>query len=124
VRKTNRGEAVKIVADENIPLVKDGFVRFGEVRVVPGRAITAEAVRDAELLIVRSVTKVNGALLDGSAVRFVGTCTIGTDHLDIEYLKRRGIAIASAPGSNATSVAEYIAAVMLQLAKRLGFRLA
>jgi erythronate-4-phosphate dehydrogenase len=115
---------VKIVADENIPLVKDGFGRFGEVRVVPGRAITAEAVRDAELLIVRSVTKVNGALLDGSAVRFVGTCTIGTDHLDIEYLKRRGIAIASAPGSNATSVAEYIAAVMLQLAKRQGFRLA
>jgi erythronate-4-phosphate dehydrogenase len=115
---------LKIVADENIPLVKDGFGRFGEVRLLPGRAITAEAVRDAELLIVRSVTKVNGALLDGSAVRFVGTCTIGTDHLDIETLRRRGIAFASAPGSNATSVAEYIAAVMLQLAERLGSRLA
>lgn len=115
---------MKIVADENIPLVRDGFGRFGEVRVLPGRAIRAEAVRDAEMLIVRSVTKVNAKLLDGSAVRFVGTCTIGMDHLDVDYLRRRGITYASAPGSNATSVAEYIAAVMLQLSERLGFRLA
>jgi len=115
---------LKIVADENIPFVEDGFGRLGEVRLLPGRAITPEAVRDAELLIVRSVTKVNAKLLDGSSVRFVGTCTIGTDHMDLDYLTRRGITFVSAPGSNATSVAEYIVAVMLQVAERLRFRLA
>ncbi|HUW56182.1 MAG TPA: 4-phosphoerythronate dehydrogenase [Planctomycetota bacterium] len=115
---------MKIVADENIPFVGEGFGELGDVVLMHGRAIGADDVRDAGMLIVRSVTKVDAALLDGAAVRFVGTCTIGTDHLDLDYLGKRGIAVASAPGSNATSVAEYIVAVMLQLAHRHRVRLA
>jgi len=114
---------MKIVADENIPLVKDAFSGLGEVRLARGRDLNAEAVRDAELLLVRSVTKVNAKLLDGSKVRFVATATIGTDHVDLGYLRQRGIAFASAPGSNANSVGEYVVAALLVLAKRGGFRL-
>ncbi|KPJ54382.1 MAG: hypothetical protein AMS16_04850 [Planctomycetes bacterium DG_58] len=114
---------MKIVADENIPFVEEGFGEFGEVRLLAGRRVTRDDLSDTELLVVRSVTKVDAALLEGTAVRFVGTCTIGTDHLDLDYLRERGIVFASAPGSNATSVAEYIVAVMLQLGQRLRVRL-
>ena len=115
---------MKIIADENIAFVAEGFGQLGDVVLKAGRAITADDVRDAVMLIVRSVTKVNAELLDGSSVKFVGTCTIGTDHIDLDYLGGRGIGFAAAPGSNATSVAEYIVAVMLQLGERMGFRLA
>src|SRR5580698_7961465 len=101
---------MRIVADPNIPFVREAFGPLGEVRLVPGREINASAVRDAEALLVRSVTAVNAALLDGSAVKFVATATIGTDHIDEAYLSSKGIAFASAQGSNANSVAEYVVA--------------
>ena len=113
-----------IVADENISFVQAAFGHLGEVRVMPGRAMTADAVRDAELLLVRSVTRVDEALLAGSRVRFVGTATIGTDHVDVEALRRAGIAFAAAPGSNADSVAEYVTAALLVAAGRKGWSLA
>lgn len=99
---------MKIVADENIPLLTRFFDGLGDVVQLAGREITAEHVADADFLIVRSVTKVNRDLLEGSAVKFVGTCTIGTDHLDKEYLDSRGIRYCNAPGSNANSVVEYV----------------
>ncbi len=114
---------MKIIADENIPFVEEGFRPLGAVRVMSGRAITHEALKDAEMLVVRSITRVDRALLDGTPVRFVGTCTIGFDHIDLGYLAKHGIAFASAPGSNATSVAEYIVYGTLEFAHRLGFRL-
>ncbi|HSB95214.1 MAG TPA: 4-phosphoerythronate dehydrogenase [Spongiibacteraceae bacterium] len=97
-----------IVADENMPQVRESFAAHGEVRTLPGRALSAADVRDADILLVRSVTKVDRALLDGSRVRFVGSATIGTDHIDTAYLQERGIAYASAPGCNATAVVEYV----------------
>ena len=78
------------------------------------------SVRDAELLLVRSITKVDRALLDGSAVRFVATATIGEDHIDKAYLAERDIAFSSAPGSNADSVRQYVTAALLVLAERFG----
>jgi erythronate-4-phosphate dehydrogenase len=114
---------MKIVADPNIPFVKEAFGLLGKVDLIPGRQITPAAVRDADALLVRSVTPVNAALLDGSRVRFVATATIGFDHIDREYLSQRGIDFASAQGSNANSVAEYIVAAMLELAHRHKFRL-
>ncbi len=107
-----------IVADENIPCVAQVLSRLGEVRTCSGRHMTADVVREAELLFVRSVTKVDAELLDDSRVRFVATATIGTDHVDIEYLRSRGIAFAAAPGSNAQSVAEYVAAALLTVEAR------
>jgi len=115
---------VKIVADENIPFVRQAFEPLGDVVTAPGRQMTSEQVADADALLVRSVTKVNAELLDGSTVRFVGTATIGTDHLDTTYLDRRGITWAAAAGCNANSVAEYIVAALLVLARRDGFHLA
>ncbi|HUJ11794.1 MAG TPA: 4-phosphoerythronate dehydrogenase PdxB [Verrucomicrobiae bacterium] len=114
---------MKIVADPNIPFVREAFGALGEIFFVPGRQIAATITRDADLLLIRSVTPVNSALLDGSHVRFVATATIGTDHVDLDYLRSRGIGFASAAGSNANSVAEYIVAAMLELARRHKFRL-
>jgi len=109
---------MKIVADENIPFAVEAFGRLGEVVTVKGRTINRDMIRDADALIVRSVTRVNAELLDGTAVRFVGTATIGVDHVDVEYLRGRAIGFASAPGSNANSVAEYVVAALLVLARR------
>ena len=109
---------MKIIADENIPFVAECFSSIGEVEVVPGREITPGVIADADVLLVRSITSVGADLLAGSKVRFVGTATIGFDHIDIEYLSRNKIGFASAPGSNANSAAEYVIAALLNIAKR------
>ena len=105
-----------IVADENIPLIEAFFSQFGEIRRLPGRQINRDDVHDADVLLVRSVTKVNRELLEGSAVRFVGTCTIGTDHLALDYFEQAGIQWASAPGCNARGVVDYVLGSLLTLA--------
>jgi len=115
---------MRIVADENIPLLDEFFAAFGEIRRLPGRTLERDALGDAQLLLVRSVTRVDEALLAGSAVRFVGTCTIGTDHLDLDYLQRQGIAWASAPGCNARGVVDYVLGSLLVLAEDAGVALA
>ncbi|WP_437880556.1 4-phosphoerythronate dehydrogenase PdxB [Pseudomonas sp. LRF_L74] len=112
-----------IVADENIPLVDAFFSRFGEIRRCPGRAIERQALADAEVLLVRSVTQVDRALLEGSKVRFVGTCTIGTDHLDLDYFREAGIAWSSAPGCNARGVVDYVLGCLLTMAESSGAEL-
>lgn len=96
-----------IVADENMPALSC-FESLGTIRRVAGRTMCADDVADADVLLVRSVTKVNEALLKNSQVQFVGTATIGIDHLDTAYLNERGIVWCNAPGSNANSVAEYV----------------
>lgn len=106
---------MKIVADENIPHLHTFFGDLGEIRSLPGRHLSPADVRDADILIVRSVTRVDETLLKGSNIRFVGTCTIGTDHLDTHYLQRHGIAYASAPGCNAGGVVQYVLAALATL---------
>lgn len=113
----------RIVADKNIPLVEEMYSSLGELVVLDGHSIDAAAVREADILLVRSVAVIDRKLLEGSRVRFVGTATIGTDHIDLTYLKEKGIGFANAPGSNAQSVAEYVLAGLLVLGKRLGFSL-
>lgn len=107
-----------IVADENIPLVNEAFSSFGDVRLLPGRSITSEAVMDADVLLVRSITRVNASLLEKSRVSFVATATIGTDHVDTGFLEKQAIAFASAPGSNARSVGEYVAGAIINFEDR------
>ena len=114
---------MKIIADTNIPYVEECFSSVGEVVLAEGREISAGLVRDADVLLVRSVTGVGRDLLQGSSVRFVGTATIGVDHIDQEYLKAMGIGFASAPGSNANSVAEYVIAAMLEVGAKKGIGL-
>ncbi len=110
---------MKIVADTNIPFVKECFSSVGQVTLMPGREMTAEA----DALLVRSVTKVNEQLLAGSKIKFVGTATIGFEHIDVDYLERNGIGFASAPGSNANSVAEYVVAALLEIGQKFSFDL-
>lgn len=107
---------MKILADENIPYVREAFAGLGDVCTMSGRAMTADSVRDANLLLVRSVTKVNASLLEGSSVHFVATATIGEDHIDKAWLAGNGVSFSSAPGSNSGSVAQYIATALLELA--------
>jgi erythronate-4-phosphate dehydrogenase len=106
---------VNIVADENIAFAREFFAPLGDLRLLPGRGITAADVRDADVLLVRSVTDVNAALLQGSAVKFVGSCTIGTDHVDTAWLAEHNIRFAYAPGCNANAVVEYVLSALLAL---------
>lgn len=108
---------VLIVADENIPAVKEAFGAFGEVQTYSGRCITAFDVRNADALLVRSVTRVDETLLGTSRVRFVGSATIGTDHVDVSWLTRNNIKFVHVPGCNATSAAEYVIASLLTVAQ-------
>ena len=110
--------AVRIIGDENIPCLKEAFSRLGKVESVPGRKLSAETIRNADVLLVRSVTRVNESLLENTSIKFVGTATIGMNHVDLDYLAERKIGFASAPGSNANSVAEYIMAAILVIAER------
>jgi len=109
---------MKIIADENIPFVKDVFAHLGKVICCPGRQMNAKTLAGADALLVRSVTRVNRKLLENTAVKFVGTATIGTDHIDQQYLKQNNIVFADAAGSNSNSVAEYVITAMLTLAKK------
>ena len=109
---------MKIIADENIPFVKECFASIGDVQTLSGRKITPDAIADADILLVRSITPVNEKLLANSKVKFVATATIGFEHVDVDYLNKRGIGFASAPGSNANSVADYIVAALLCVAQK------
>ncbi len=103
---------MKLLIDENIPGAASAFDCFGEVRVLPGRAITRAALHDIEALLVRSVTRVDRTMLEGTPVRFVASATAGIDHVDTQALAELGIAFAHAPGSNADSVVDYVLAVL------------
>ncbi len=112
-----------IVADSKIPHAAEAFKQFGEVRMVPTPQISHDVVKNADAVLVRSETQVDAGLLDKTNVRFIGTATIGIDHLDIDYLQKAKIGWASCPGSNANSVGEYVLAVMLELAERFDISL-
>jgi erythronate-4-phosphate dehydrogenase len=114
---------VHIVVNKHTPYVVQAFEKIGKVTALDTREITKDTVHDADILIVRSETKVDQHLLEGSRVKFVGTVTIGTDHVDEEYLAKNGITFVSAPGSNSNSVSEYMTAALLELACKNGFQL-
>ena len=114
---------MNIVADRNLPFVAEAFGPLGELSLIETGDFRPETIRGADALVVRSETKIGPALLDRSRVRFVGTASIGTDHLDLEYLAAHSIAFANAPGCNAHAVKEYVVAVLLEAGRRLGLSL-
>lgn len=98
--------SLRILADENMPGL-EAFAAHGHLETAAGRTLTRDRVADADVLLVRSVTRVDRTLLKGTRVGFVGSATIGTDHVDRAWLAKQGIVFAQAPGSNAMAVAEY-----------------
>ena len=111
---------MKIVADDKIPFLRGVLEPFAEVVYLPGGAIGASDVRDADGLIVRTRTRCDRALLEGSSVKAVATATIGFDHIDTAWCERAGIAWSAAPGCNSGSVAQYVASALCVTALRRG----
>ncbi len=111
---------MKIAADANIPYGLDAFSTLGQTTMIPGRQMSRKNLKDMDILFVRSVTRVDENLLSGSKIKFVGTATIGTDHVDMDYLEKAGIGFSSAPGCNADSVADYMTCALLYLADKSG----
>ena len=111
---------MKIVADDTIPFLKGIAEPEAEVIYLPAKGFTPEAIRDADVLIVRSIDKCTPALLSGSSVQLITTATIGFDHIDTHYCETHGIAWENAPGCNAPSVGQYVFASLLALALRRG----
>jgi len=106
---------MNLIIDANIAYAEQAFSHLGNTRLVDGRTLTNKDVKDAEILIVRSITNVNQELLKNSKVKFVGTATIGTDHIDLDYLRNQNITFADAKGCNADSVAEYVFTALLKI---------
>lgn len=114
---------LKIVADENIIFAKEAFCNFGEVLLKHGREITNTDLKDADVLMIRSITNVNEELLKNTKVKFVGTATIGTDHIDIDYLKKHNIKFADAKGCNSDAVAEFVVTSIFYIAAKNNIKL-
>lgn len=107
---------MKVVIDNKIPYIREAMEALAdEVVYLPGKEITANVVRDADALITRTRTQCNRQLLEGSKVRFIGTATIGFDHIDTEYCREAGITWSNCPGCNAGAVEQYLHSVLLLL---------
>lgn len=104
---------MKTVVAETVMFGREAFETLGEVEVIPDRRISPEHLADADALIIRSKTKVTPELLENSAVRFVGTTTVGFEHINFKWLEKNHIGWTTAPGCNADSVADYITAALL-----------
>jgi erythronate-4-phosphate dehydrogenase len=104
------------VADDKIPFLKGVLEPFAEVIYLPGKHITREMVYDADALLVRTRTRCNGSLLEGTKTRFIGTATIGFDHIDTVYCEAHNIRWTNSPGCNSSSVQQYIATALLRIA--------
>ena len=109
---------VKIIIDDKIPYLKGVLEPFAEVLYLPGVEMTPELVRDADALIIRTRTLCGEKLLSGSAVKYIASATIGADHIDAEYCRKRGIAWSNAPGCNAGAVCQYVAAALFACAQK------
>lgn len=106
---------LKLVIDENISFAKEAFENYGKILLLNGREINNEILKDADVLLVRSITKVDEKLLSKTKVKFVGTATIGTDHIDKEYLTNSRIYFTDAKGCSADAVAEFVFCGLLKI---------
>lgn len=113
---------MKIIADCAIPFLREVLEPWAEVHYLPGTAITAADVHDADALVIRTRTRCNEQLLAGSAVRLIATATIGSDHIDAEWCTAHGIHTATAAGCNARGVLQWVAAALAHLAQEQGWR--
>lgn len=114
---------MKIIADQNIPYLKGIAEQYGEVTYLDGAAFTKEAIKEADTLIVRTVTCFDEKNLAGSNVKLICSATIGYDHIDMDYCDTHGISWRNAPGSNSGSVQQYIVSALISISRQKGFDL-
>ncbi len=114
---------IKIVIDDAIPFIQGVFEPYAEVVYKGGRDICREDLLDASALVIRTRTKCDADLLDGTAVKFIATATIGTDHIDHEYCDSKGIVVRNAAGCNAGGVMNYVFSALYGVASRKAIRL-
>lgn len=114
---------MKIIADKNIPFLKGIVEAYGNVEYLSGKEFTKEAIKNADTLIIRTVTYLGKELLEGSNVKLICSATIGYDHIDTDYCDKHGITWTNAPGCNSGSVQQYIASALIVIAKKKEFSL-
>ncbi len=114
---------MKIIADDKIPYLKGVLEPFSEIIYLPGSEISRKDLMDTDALITRTITHCNEDLLKDTPVQFIGSATIGYDHIDTDWCNKENIYWTNAPGCNATSVVQYIASALVNLAKKENFLL-
>ncbi len=114
---------IKIVADDKIPFLKGILEPYAEVFYLPGKQISRDILKDTDGLLIRTRTKCTDTLLEGTNVKFIGTATIGFDHIDAQYCEKEEIFWTNAPGCNSSSVQQYITAALLKMAHEHHFTL-
>ena len=115
---------MKVIVDNKIPFIKEAIEKIAdEVVYAPGKDLTPSLVKDADALIIRTRTRCNQGLLEGSKVKFIATATIGFDHIDTEYCREAGITWTNAPGCNSASVAQYLHSSLILLQESKGINL-
>ncbi len=114
---------MKIVCDDKIPFLRGVFEPYADVRYLKGSEIKRSDVLDADALIIRTRTRCDGRLLEGSSVKVIASATIGYDHIDTLWCERRGILWANAPGCNSSSVRQWVGSALETLSHRIGFHL-
>jgi len=114
---------IRIIADENIPFLKGVLEPYADINYLPGSQINRNSISDADALLVRTRTRCNSELLSGSQVKFIGTATIGFDHIDTDFCDNNNIKWTNARGCNSSSVMQYIASALLRISAEAGFSL-
>ena len=114
---------MRIVADDKIPFLKGALEPYAEVVYIPGKQIKMEMLKDSDALLIRTRTICNENLLKGTSIRFIGTATIGFDHIDTDYCSKNKIIWTNAPGCNSSSVQQYIAAALFRISSEHHFNL-
>lgn len=112
---------MKIICDSHIPFLNGVLEPYADVVYLPGGRITRDDVLDADALVVRTRTRCDANLLEGTKVRFIATATIGFDHIDTGWCESNGIAWTNAPGCNSWSVQQYMGSLLANMSQRMGF---
>jgi erythronate-4-phosphate dehydrogenase len=115
---------IRIIADKDIPFLNGVLEPYANVTYLPGKQITRDILKDADAILIRTRTKCYESILKGTSVSFIGTATIGFDHIDTQYCEEHNIKWTNAPGCNSSSVQQYIAGALLKMASEFGFNLA
>ena len=113
---------MKVIVDRAIPFLQGVLEPFAEVVYLDGKSFTKEEVKSADALIIRTRTKCDSTLLEGSKVQFIATATIGFDHIDLDYCRAHNITVATSAGCNARGVLQWVSATLATLAKCENFR--